>query len=428
MLALRREKSALIGGGELANIQILKSDTTTVMTNKEFSEMIRHLTDCYIVIKDIRLDTFVKKYQIIEIAGSGTTGIVYKIKQIEPLLSPGSNNSFAIKLTAYDPKHEPENRNEGINIDYIPVKDRVKAIYQGLTGVIDFAIYKYLGEDLINFLRTIDLTGEMLSSLIRQLHEQLYALNSNDTYHNDVKMENIVVLSTDVSSNLELSLIDYGLYEHYSNKGTSYSMCIRGCAKFLLGSKPPLAEDLKKLVNELLKKATSTDYVGFFNVIISLLNPSSAFDIYNAILEIKGGYTIDTLLKILCLLCYVSNSADPVCTQFLEHSSCISIVQNINYKLETYIDPKELFRNFVPDENIPVHLQRRILFLSYLYFLITIHFKKKYATFIHITKLPKLLWDLSCCLDFQFNLEQFNANFGTIFNEQLLVPLPPLAP
>ena len=244
-------------------------------------------------------------------------------------------------------------------------------------------------------------------------------------------MENIVVRSTDASSNLELSLIDYGLYKDCSERGTYQSMCIQGCARFLLATKDDkqaLDQSLIQLVNELLKKATSTDYVGFFNVIISLLNPSSAFDIYNAILEINGGYTIDTLLKILCLLCYVSNSADLVCTQFLEHPSCISIVQNINDKLETYIDPKELFRNFVPGGDMPVHLQRRILFLSYLYFNITTRPTTRYATFVNITKLPKLLWDLSCCLDLQLNLEQFNANFGTIFNDQLLVPLPPLAP
>ena len=144
-------------------------------------------------------------------------------------------------------------------------------------------------------------------------------------------MENIVVRSTDASSNLELSLIDYGLYKDCSERGTYKSMCIQGCARFLLATKDDkqaLDQSLIQLVNELLKKATSTDYVGFFNFIICLLNPSfCAIDIYNKVLKIDGGYTIDTLLKILCLLCYVSNSADLVCTQFLEHPSCISIVQ-----------------------------------------------------------------------------------------------------
>ena len=436
LLALSRENSALIGGGELANIQILKSDNSTVMTDDDFKLMISKLNGCYIVIKDIRTNTI--KYKIIEKAGSGTTGTVYKIEQIEPLLPQGSNNSFAIKLTTHDPKvgDEPENRNEGATIDGLPVEDRVKAIYQGLTGSIDFAIYKYLGEDLIKFLKKKYMPLEIQLSLIRQLHKQLCALNIANHLHNDVKMENIVVRSTDTSGNLELSLIDYGVYKpDHSNIGTWQSMCIRGCARFLLDSehvKISLDQSLIQLVERLLGKATSTDYVGFFNVIICLLNYDfCAFTMYIDILKIDGKYTIDNLLNVLCFLCYVSNSADPVCTQFLIHPSCISKVKKIREKLEAHLtdhDNRKLFINFVPDRDIHVHLQRRILFLSYLYHLITTHATTRYAKFVNITKLPKLLWDLSCCLDLQFNLEQFNANFDTIFNDQLLVPLPPPAP
>lgn len=87
-----------------------------------------------------------------------------------------------------------------------------------------------------------------------------------------------------------------------------------------------------------------------------------------------------------------------------------------------------MFRSFVPGGDMPVHTQRRILFLSYLYFIITITDMSRYATFVHITKLPKLLWDLSSCLDLQFNLKKFHTDFSTIFNDGLLTPLPPQTP
>lgn len=281
------------------------------------------------------------------------------------------------------------------------------------------------------FLKKGGITRKTLSSLIQQLHDQLYKLNHSNAFHNDVKKENIVVRSTDAHGNLELSLIDYGLYTPVtSDMGSYYSMCISGCAKFFLSIEfPKINKNLKKLRNLIDKiKATNTDYVGFFNVIICLLNPDfCAWSIYVDILKIDREYNSINILNVLCLLCYVSNSAK--CEPLFEHPTCISIVQKINTNLTTSINPRDLFRDFVPgDELMPVHTERRILFLSYLYFKITSDPMHRYTTFVHITKLPRLLWELSYCLDLQFNLKEFNANFGTIFNDQLLVPLPPPVP
>jgi hypothetical protein len=411
LLALSGKKNALIGGGIDAQIAFLDGIFIRVSYNDKSGPK-------------------VVKYRIIKKVGSGVSGTVYSLEQIEPHLPPGSNNSFVIKLTMLvDDKVHGYNKQEGYSLDFLKVEERVKAIYQGRNGIIDFAIYKYLGENLESFFKKSDITGKTLLSLIQQLHTQLYTLNSNDTFHNDVKMQNIVV--HEVSGNLELSLIDYGnLTRTHSQRGTTHSMCIRGCAEFLLGSKPPLNAELQQLVRALLPKATSTDYVGFFNVIICMLNSTfCAWDIYRVVLQIDTSYTTNNLLNILCLLCYVSNSAE--CDGFLGNPTCISIVEKINRILNIhtqYDDNTVLFRDFIPGGDMPVHTQRRILFLSYLYYIITITDMSIYATFVHITKLPKLLWDLSSCLDLQFNLKDFNASFGTIFNEQLLVPLPPPAP
>jgi len=418
LLALSGKKSALIGGGIDAQIAFLDG----IFIHVDYID------------KSDNTEKVVK-YKIIKKVGSGVSGTVYSLEQIEPQLPPGSNNSFVIKLTMLvDDLVRAHNEQEGYSIDFLRVEPRVKAIYQGRNGIIDFAIYNYLGENLETFLKKDGITGKTLLSLIQQLHKQLYTLNHIKTFHNDVKKENIVV--HEVSGNLELSLIDYGNFTAtYSQRGTSHSMCIHACAEFLLGSNPPLSTELQQLVRELLPKATSTDYVGFFNVIICMLNSTfCAWDIYRVVLQIDTSYTTNNLLNILCLLCYVSNSAE--CDGFLGNPMCINIVQKIDKFLNThththtqYDDNRELFRSFFPGGDMqPVHTERRILFLSYLYYIITITDMSRYATFVHITKLPRLLWELSYCLDLQFNLKEFNANFGTIFNDQLLVPLPPPVP
>ena len=340
LLALSGKKSALIGGGIDAQIAFLDSvDDPLPDEFIKYYIIDNNWLSYPIVVK--YFDSTDKKqkvvrYRIIEKAGSGATGAVFKLQQIEPPLPPpppGSNNSFAIKLTILkvddvdDAEKKAKNKKEGENIDILQVEERVKAIYQGRTGNIDFAIYNYLGENLETFFKKGGITKETKLSLIRQLHDQLYRLNRSNSFHNDVKTENIVVLSTVAPGNLELSLIDYGLYTHgISKMGTFYSMCIHGCAHYYLDIKfTTIDENLKKLI-KIIKKikenATSTDYVGFFNVIICLLNPGfGAWSIYVDILKIDGKFNDINILNVLCLLCYVSNSY--VFKILFEHTYCI---------------------------------------------------------------------------------------------------------
>lgn len=462
LLTLSRKKSALIGGGLDAQISFFDVENNQNLSQDFVKAWIKNLNG---IVKPFHInikytDTTDKtekvvKYKIIEKAGGGIYGTVYKLEQIES--QPGSNNSFAIKLTMLNQSDDlAENKKEGTIIDTLDVEERIKAIYQGRTDNIDFAIYNYLGDNLETFLKKYSITGKTLLSLIKQLHIQLYKLNSKYHFHSDVKIENIVVRSTDASmthDDFELSLIDYGLFKKdTSNYGTTHSMCIYGCAYFLLEKsllENSLTENLKQLVEQLLPKATSTDYVGFFNVIICMLiSTFCAWNIYSAILEIDTTYTIDNLLNILCLLCYVSNSTE--CDEFFKLEVCkkikdkitlnlrniiTSILDNFNKTNNTNITVNnitDLFNIFDPyfssTEEIPSHTKRRILFLSFLYTEITMHSDEKYKTFVHITKLPKLLWDLSSCLDLQFNLSTFNTNFSNIFNEKLLEPLHPPPP
>jgi hypothetical protein len=420
----------IVGGGLDANIAFYSNEQLNQPLLINDIKDIINKKSLYIRITSI-LPSCV--YKVEEKVGEGISGTVLKIKKIRPLPAQSEPEIFVIKLTILtDSKDNALNKEEGENIDkihsHIPyiVPNRVKALFQGKTGKIDFAIFNYLGQDLKTFLRdnSSTMTAPIILSLITQLHEQLYILNRNTFYHNDVKMPNIVVkIDEKTGSNYELSLIDFGIVTYKnSGKGTIESMCLYGCASFLLG----VISEEEKLKTELIKlqsKAVSSDYVGFFNIIICLLNPNyCAYMIYYYILEINGVYTFDNLLKILCLLCYVSNSAE--CDDFLDMPQCVEIVQIIDTNLEDSNIYMKFFTPFTSDSGreITKHMQRRLLFLCFIYSA-SIHGTGN-VEFVHISKLPKFLLDISCCLDLQFNLEEFNTNFGRIFNEKLLEPAP----
>jgi serine/threonine protein kinase len=421
-------RSALVGGGTVARIafyvmggildnNFVKNDIDTIM--------IEHQVYLIVTYVDLNNNAHIIKYKIIEQVGKGRSGTVYKLEQIQP--SPQSSlNNFVIKLNVLDKdegKDEgklTDNEKEGINTEKLQISERTKALFQGNTCNIDFAIFNYLGKDLKTFLseNSSSMTAEIILSLITQLHDQLYQLNKSNSFHNDVKMQNIVVQPT--SSTYELSLIDYGICTHNSsNKGSIESMCIYGCAQFYIDSIGQSYTNELTTIRNLKSIAVSSDYVGFFNIIIFLLSPNfCAYDIYTDILTLLGNYSPDDLLKVLCLLCYVSNNAN--CDEFLTIPECTKIVQKIDTKLKDSKIHMALFTPFISEKSI--HMQRRLSYLCFIYSAIISGTGN--VKFVHISKLPKFLLDISCCLDLQFNLEQFNVNFGKIFNEELSEPAP----
>ena len=429
-------KSTLVGGGLNARIAFFADNKFLNNSNVKFDieRFISINYSIYIIVTYILENTaHIITYKIKKKVGSGTSGTVYKLEQIQP--SPQSSlNNFVIKLNVLDKNEgKDEGKDEGKLTDIdkegqyteklqIPVSS--KALFQGNTCNIDFAIFNYLGEDLKTFLsnNSSTMTAEIILSLITQLHEQLYELNKSNSFHNDVKMQNIVVQP--ISSTYELSLIDYGICTHSSsNKGSIESMCIYGCAQFYMDSMIGQPYTIESSPIQNLKSiAVSSDYVGFFNIIICLLSPNiSAYNIYYDILILRGDYSPYDLLKVLCLLCYVSNNAE--CDKFLAISECAKIVGKIDTKLEDSKIHMELFTPFISVKSI--HMQRRLLFLCFIYSKIIPNYKTGNVKFVDISKLPKFLFDISCCLDLRFNLEEFNTNFGIIFNEKLIEPAQP---
>ena len=419
---------AIVGGGTPANIKFYADVNLRESVIIDDVTQILKTTPLYIKIMVSSMPYQVYKYEVVEPVGNGTTGTVFKIKQIIP--QQPEPEMFVIKLTILkNVNDDAHNEMEGINIGPIYVPDRVQALFQGKTGKIDFAIFNYLGQDFKTFLRDYSstMTAKTILSLITRLHKQLYGLNRNMFFHNDIKMPNIVVkVSTKVdektsyeSTEYVPSIIDYGrVTSEKSQMGTTESMCLYGCASFLLEK---ITEE-KEILKNLQSIAVSSDYVGFFNIIICLLSPNyCAYDIYLSILELKGGYSPDKLLHILCLLCYVSNSAE--CDNLLKMPICVEIVQKIDTKLEGSNTYMALFTPFISDSGREItHMGRRLSFLCFIYSKIISGTGN--VKFVHISKLPKFLFDISCCLDLRFDLEQFNANFGRIFNEELSEPAP----
>lgn len=388
--------------------------------------------DATIYIKLTVVDSDDKYYKIIRKAGEGSTGFVYLIEeqQLQPPSQPPPQ--FVIKFNKINRDnedyeiHKHDNSKEGEKTERLSIPDHIKALYQG-TIEVDFVIYNFLGVDLLPFLQDHpDISSSNQLSLIRQLHEQLYTLNTMNQFHNDVKCSNIVV-SPNPSPNpnllYQLSLIDYGIYTSpYSRKGASISMCMRGCAQFCMDLLPSDKISVSPIIQNVRDFSLSTDYVGFFNFVINLICKSEmSYYIYSNILDLQNDHSYNDCIKILCLLCYISIDSNPSYNAFLRLSK--SIVDAITKKLSVYKNHFTLFE-FVRDRD--PNKNRLVLFLCFVYD--NIHpYCMTPTSIVHITKLPKLLWDLgSTCLQPRFYLEKFNTNYYNIFTDDLHLPLVPL--
>jgi hypothetical protein len=227
------------------------------------------------------------------------------------------------------------------------------------------------------------------------------------------------------SDKYELSLIDYGLLtKGESNKGTFQSMCIYGCARFLYDIEKV---DIRVILP--LFRSTSTDYVGFFHVVVFLLNPTyRPFDIYIDILQLKDEkgvwHTLTNINKVLCLLCYVSGYSDNVCEDFLKnHPGIVDIIDNAlqsDYTGNEFIEFTNKIHKHV--KGTCQFMYRRMQFLYFIYSKIIVGYGVGYAPIIRKDEIISFLWELSCCFNFNFDLEQFNTNFDTIFTSMPIVP------
>ena len=166
------------------------------------------------------------------------------------------------------------NSKEGKLTEQIIIPENSKALYQG-TAEINFVIYKYLGVPAEYYYRNTKLDIGYIFEQLQQLFQQIYNLNKNDQFHNDVKIRNCVVYEDGFS--FFLSLIDFGSINFCeSYMGTFDSLCISACMNWLNKIYISSLQRIMKFkefkeFNKLKILSKSTDIVGFYNTVIQIL-------------------------------------------------------------------------------------------------------------------------------------------------------------
>lgn len=334
--------------------------------------------------------------------GEGGFGIVFELQKI------GTEEIMVLKISLLN--DDTSSDKEGVITESLKIPKICKALYQGVNDV-DFVIYRYLGSEISRYVSNINRAEDVLT-MFKQLYDQIYNLNFNNQFHNDVKKENTVI--ADDTHNLYL--IDYGIANTKSTSGTFTTMCMAGCLDELSKTNYKDYIDSKGInINELKKYSKSTDIIGFFNFIIDVLLLRAGKNVYSNIfltlLELERGYTPDNYIKMLCLFCILSYNREPY-NLLSKNAFCKKIIDNIEKKL--YINSQNAEGTF------DIQITRDCLGLTSLYtYLICIerdNYDKNMYLFIRNL--------VRNCYNSTFDLNYFNDNYNRMFNIKFLIHSP----
>jgi len=213
--------------------------------------------------------------------GSGTYGTVYKIKK----LSSDDDTEYIFKMKI--PRSSEIFRIKGmINYNYPIVKEGIQSnlldgildnesliIFQGkimsnAKPVGEFLISRYNGFDLQKTYSGTDYFNqnqkiEYIGNILGQILGNIRLLNNSKLYHNDIKLQNIVM-----NSSMRVRLIDFGLLDTKSDIGTVVSMSYKSVnINFYEYSD----QKYRDIIDRLNPKLKDTDIFGFFYCCIDLL-------------------------------------------------------------------------------------------------------------------------------------------------------------
>ncbi len=403
-------KNNLIGAGENGTIKFqfleIGKESIPLEVKDNFIEFIKKLKEnlekgviTIIITKD---NGETEMFSILNFIAEGAYGAVFK------LLHLVKKENMIIKLS----KTKGASSIEGIKIDRLTIDPKKKALYQGIID-IDFAIYKYLGEGANIFFSKNIYSINFLFEKFWYLFYEIYILNRNLQFHNDVNLDNCVV---DKLNNL--SLIDYGLITFdNSNRGTIISISMRGVIEWLLQD---YITDLSKIpnfydnINNIKQYALSTDIVGYLNIVLDILfiqrkRGISVFNIYIMILE-NFEFNFHHLCNLLCFLCIISFNRIPY--HMLNANNYFKpIIQKLEQKLFSLVNFDEIQKYISFQIN-----QDNRGYLSYTYLIfINLGFNTE-GQFKFILNLITFFMNSS------FNISNFYNQYSTLFNLDFLTP------
>ena len=391
-------------------------------------KMIGGGTDATYIINDNQLTvTFTKdgivqeiNYTILETSiGKGTSGTVYKITKndnkdnkdkkeyIFKILAPIVKDPSPVVKDPSPVVKDPSPvvkyplQKEGTDSQMLKdiLDDDMIPLFQGIDPT-DFLISTYNGNNLFQefqeFQKFKDNQNRNKYAIIStQLLKLLHTINSNDIFHNDIKLENITIKQDRVY------LIDFGLLtKSTSNIGSLISMSYNGVIALLKKFKYIYYHDIFDKLNFL----KNTDIVGFFYCCIDLLFllNKSMYSSLNILYELGIKNFNENDLYILFNFFYFILPTPKRNIDILDIN-----LYYFDKLLPSKYKATHIFGNFLDEHT---NLFR---FMTYIYNKIDYHLKNK----LHRIWYKKFLKCMSACFLPEFNYDDFIPLFNKIVNE-----------
>jgi serine/threonine protein kinase len=341
--------------------------------------------------------------------GVGAYGLVYIIYDSE-------NNKYIIKISNTTLSEVIQAYNiidEGTRTDILKgiLDDKSIPKYQGkLINTHDKSEYGYLiseynGKTLLDtYTDSIEINDKnmLFISILSSIFESIFKLNTKNIYHNDIKLDNIVISDVNI-----VRLIDFGLLtEDKPEIGTIYSMSV----KSVIHMRSDLGNIDLEFINKISNKHKLTDCFGFFYCCVDLLNlwSNRKGRLSSYILHTLGcaNHQINGLNNLMNLYYYIlpKNIKLELPIPDSESESELFDTTLLDEILPNVDETKECFNEF-NIEIIHINLYR---YICYIYENII----KKDNNFVNKKELKKFLIIISECLKYNFNINmEFSEKF-----------------
>jgi serine/threonine protein kinase len=386
----------LIGSGKeadaYANFVVTKKDS-------KITSITYHPADKNITLYN-KDNTLLENYTWGDYIDSGSYGSVYIIYDSEnnKYIIKISNTTFSEGIDARDIIYEGTRTNilKGILDDKSIPKYQGKLINTNDNFEYGYLISEYNGETLQNKKytgkRSIDDKNLLFIKIVSSIFLSIFELNSKKIYHNDIKLNNIVI-----SEDNTVRLIDFGLLTvDKPENGTQYSMSF----KSVINMRFELGDIDHTSIIKINEKLKLTDYFGFFYCCVDLLH------LWNN----SEGHLSYYILRTLNCVDYEKTSLDNLINlyYFILPDDIQTEVNTGGFFNTTVIDSKlpnaeetiKCFNELITSDIKYINLYR---YICYIYKQIT----KKRNNFVDDIQLKQFLIIISECLKYDLNLDMW---------------------